>query len=82
MNILRIGVGLVAWFLGILIPVLHHCLLHFAIGHGPTSNIITRSQSLFEHLPWVDWVYLLAMAVVGAILIVSGITTKSAKSKD
>ena len=74
----RMAWGIIAWFLGILVPVMHHVLLHWPLAALPTNNIITRSQSLFQYLPWIDWVYLLAMAVVGLILIVSGIKAKPA----
>ena len=31
------------------------------------------SREMFRALPWIDWVYLLAMAVVGAVLIFRGL---------
>ena len=73
MNTTRIGLGIAAWFLGILVPVMHHVLLHWPLAAESTNNIITRSQQLFRFLPWIDWIYLVAMAVVGLILVVSGI---------
>lgn len=72
MNHTRIGLGLAAWFLGMLIPFLHHTLLFIAVSDQPTSNVVRTSQSMFKALPWIDWVYLLAMAIVGLILIYSG----------
>lgn len=74
MNHPRIALGLAAWFLGMLIPVAHHALLHLgsSLGNHPTSNVVLRSQSLWKHLPVVDWIYLAAMAVVGAILLMTG----------
>jgi len=81
MNCTRIGLGIAAWFLGILIPVMHHLLVHWPLADQQTNNIITRSQHVFKFLPWIDWVYLASMAIVGAVLIVSGIRTEgNAKS--
>lgn len=79
MNTTKIGLGIAAWFLGILVPVMHHALLHWPIGAVSTNNIITRSQSLFRSLPWIDWVYLAAMATVGLILVISGIKSDDTK---
>ncbi len=72
MNCTKIGLGIAAWFLGILVPVMHHILLHWPIAGNQTDNIVTRSQSIFKYLPWMDSVYLYAMAVVGLLLILSG----------
>ena len=72
MDTTRIAWGIVAWFLGILVPVMHHVLLHWPLAAQQTNNIVTRSQSLFKYLPWIDWIYLAAMAFVGLILVVSG----------
>ena len=74
----RMAWGIIAWFLGIIVPVMHHVLLHWPLAAQPTNNIITRSQSLFQYLPWIDWVYMIAMALVGLILIGSGIRAKPA----
>jgi hypothetical protein len=69
LNDKRLAVGILAWFLGIVVPVYHHVGLHAAIAHGPSSNDITRIRDVWDWLPWVDWVYLALMFVVGAILI-------------
>jgi hypothetical protein len=79
MKTTRIGWGIIAWFLGILVPVIHHVLLHWPLAGRPTDNIVTRSQWVFSSLPWIDWVYLAAMAIVGLILIVSGIKSNDIK---
>ena len=75
MNYPQMGLGIAAWFLGILIPVMHHVLLHWPLASQQTNNIITRSRHLFGALPWIDWIYLTAMRAVGAVLIVSGMRT-------
>ena len=78
MNITRIALGMIAWFLGIIVPVMHHVLLHWPLAaHEDLVSItILRSKALFGSLPWIEWGYLAAMAVVGLILIVSGISSK------
>ena len=67
----RIMLGLTAWFLGIIVPVSHHVILATAVlrRERESTNIIHR---LFETLPWIDFAYLVAMAIVGAILIITG----------
>jgi hypothetical protein len=68
----RILIGLIAWFLGIIVLVYHHVALHAAIAAQPSSNDITRMRWVWEFLPWVDWLYLTVMWLVGTILIISG----------
>jgi len=72
MDTKRITLGIVAWTLGIIVPVMHHILLHWPLAAERTSNIITRSQSIFRHLPWIDWAYFVAMTLVGLVLIITG----------
>jgi len=76
MDCKQIGLGVCAWFLGVLIPTMHHVFLHWPLASQQTNNIVTRSQHLFKSLPWIDWVYLVAMGIVGAVLIISGMKTR------
>ncbi len=76
MNTKQVSLGITAWFLGILVPVMHHVLLHWPLADQQINNVVTRAQTLYESLPWIDWVYLFAMAIVGLILIVSGMWSK------
>ena len=78
MNTNRIAWGIIAWFLGIIVPVMHHVLLHWPLaGQDNSVSIrVIQSRQLFAALPWVDWVYLAAMALVGLVLVVSGISSK------
>jgi hypothetical protein len=71
----RIAIGLLACFLGVIVPVYHHESLHAAIAHERTNNDISRMTSVWDHLPWVDWAYLVFMWLVGAILILSGLVS-------
>ena len=73
MNEKRIGLGIAAWFLGIIVPVCHHVALFAAIANKSSSNVILDIQMVFNYLPWIDWLYLVLMLLVGAILIGSGI---------
>jgi hypothetical protein len=72
MDTIRIGWGIVAMFLGIIVPVMHHVLVYWPVADQPTTNIAHRFQDIFIALPWIDWVYLVAMTIVGMVLIVSG----------
>ena len=71
MDLKRIMLGLAAWFLGIIVPVLHHTILAtVALRTGKVSTRIIHRG--LETLPLMDCAYLLAMATVGAILIATG----------
>lgn len=78
----RIGLGIAAWFLGIVVPVMHHVLLHWPLADQWTDNAISRSEHVFRSLPRVDWVYFIAMAATGAILVASGLRGEKARDKD
>jgi hypothetical protein len=72
MNERRIVLGLVACFSGLIVPVCHHIALYAIMPHPPGSNEILDMRLVFESLPWIDWLYLVVMFAVGAILIISG----------
>jgi len=76
LNDKRIGIGLAAWFLGIIVPVYHYVGLHAALANEQTNNIITRIRDVFEWLPWIDWVYLALMTIAGSVLVVSGMLNR------
>jgi hypothetical protein len=73
----RILIGLLAWFLGIIVPVYHHIALHAAIASQPSSNDITRMRWVWEFIPVIDWIYLGMMWLVGLILVISGLRAGS-----
>jgi hypothetical protein len=30
-------------------------------------------EHIFRHMPWIDWVYLAAMAIFGTLILLSGL---------
>ena len=65
----KILFGAIIWFLGFLIPVGHHIGLSLAAVQEPNySYTYHKMAEYFFYLPWVDWVYLLAMVVAGLIV--------------
>ena len=72
MNNRRILIGLLAWFLGIIVPVYHHIALHAAIANQMSSNDVLRMRWVWEFIPTIEWIYLAVMWLVGAILVISG----------
>jgi K+ transporter len=66
--------GAIVWSMGLLVPLLYHALLmHAAVqedGHIYSYHVMVN---YFFTLPWIIWPYLVAMAVVGACLVVSGV---------
>jgi hypothetical protein len=78
MNDKRVGLGILTWFLAITVPTYHHIALVAATGPHPTNNDI---ESVFNSLPWIDWVYLVAMTITGSVLVVSGMLGKPSSGK-
>jgi len=72
MNDKRIALGVLTWFLGIIVLVYHHVGV---VASKPDPNILPLMES-FTYLPWIDWVYLILMTIVGSVLIVSGMFCK------
>ncbi|MHC4648812.1 MAG: hypothetical protein ACYTBJ_25425, partial [Planctomycetota bacterium] len=79
MDLRKIALGLAAWFLGIIVPVLHHTMVVSAVMKQPNQspNFVHR---LFETLPWIDYAYLLAMGIVGVVLILSGMKSSASNT--
>ncbi len=69
--------GAIVWSVGLLVPMLYHALLmHAAVqeeGYGYSYHSMVK---YFFHLPWIVWPYLIGIAVVGSILIISGLTKR------
>jgi len=76
MDLKKIMLGLAAWFLGIIVPVLHHAILVSHVIKAESTDIY-MTVLVFKNLPWIDFVYLLAMAIVGVILIITGMKKSS-----
>jgi hypothetical protein len=66
--------GVIVWSMGLFFPLLYHVLLmQVAVqeeGHNYSYHVMVK---YFFALPWIIWPYLVAMTVVGACLVVSGI---------
>jgi hypothetical protein len=73
MNEKRVFYGILTWFLGLLLPVLHHTLLmHAAVQSSSYSYSYANMCKYFFDLPWLHWLYMVGMIVVGLSLILSG----------
>ena len=76
----RILVGTIIWTLGILIPVLQHGIISLVASRATTHSYAYHNLvKYFFALPWLIWVYLIAMWLVGTILVISGLFTKSSQ---
>lgn len=77
MKVKRILIGTIIWSLGILLPMLHHIMLMKAAvtEEGYTYSYHNMVKYFFT-LPWIVWVYLVAMWLVGTILVISGLRGK------
>ncbi len=63
--------GAIIWFLGLLVPVAHHVGLMLAVMQEEGTRYSYHNMAkYFFHLPWVDWVYLLAMVAAGLIIMI------------
>jgi hypothetical protein len=76
MCIQRVSLGIKAIFLGMLLPVLHHLTLCFAIDYEGYGGINRFSMMMLRAVPWVYWVYLAIMLVIGIALLISGFISK------
>ena len=66
--------GVIVWSMGLSVPLLYHVLLmHVAVQEEGYSYSYHNMVKYFFAGPWIIWPYLVAMAVVGACLVVSGI---------
>lgn len=73
----RILIGTIIWSLGILLPMLQHIMLmQVAIREEGYSYSYHNIVKYFFVLPWIVWVYLAAMWLVGTILVISGFRAK------
>jgi hypothetical protein len=74
--------GAIVWSMGLFVPLLYHALLmHAAVqegGHSYSYHVMVR---YFFSLPWIIWPYLVAMTVVGACLVVSGLKARDGQNK-
>ena len=77
MKVKRILIGTIIWTLGILIPVLQYGMLMqaAAMEERVTYNFSNMVKYFFD-LPWIIWLYLIAMWLVGTILVISGLKAK------
>ena len=74
MDIKRVLSGVIVWNMGLFFPLLYHALLmHAAVQEEGYSYSYQVMVKYFFDLPWIIWPYLVAMIVVGACLVVSGI---------
>ena len=77
MNVKKVLVGTIIWSLGIFIPVFHHSMLmQAAVVEEGFRYSYQNMVKYFFGLPWIIWLYLIAMWLVGTILVISGLKAK------
>jgi len=73
----RILIGTIIWTLGILLPMLQHIMLmKAAVTEEGYTYSYHNMVKYFFGLPWIVWIYLIAMWLVGTILVISGLIGK------
>jgi hypothetical protein len=78
MNVKRILIGTIIWTLGILIPIMQHGIISLVASRAKNYSYAYHNLvKYFFTLPWLIWVYLIAMWLVGTILVISGLKAKS-----
>jgi hypothetical protein len=83
MDTRKVLFGTLIWSLGLFLPVLFHALLmNAAVKEENYSYAYDVMVKYFFHLPWILWLYLSAMAVVGTILVISGLRNAKDPSAD
>jgi hypothetical protein len=77
MNVKRVLAGVATWSVGLAIPAFYHAMLFHAMATATSydriSQSYTYSPATFFAPPWVFWLYLIAMTLVGTFLVVSGL---------
>jgi hypothetical protein len=80
MKVKRILIGTIIWTLGILLPVLQHIMLmQVAVTEEGYSYSYHNMVKYFFSLPWIVWLYLIVMGLVGTILVISGLKAKASE---
>ena len=78
MNAKKVFAGAIVWTIGLLVPMLYHALLmHAAVQEDGYGYSYHHMVKYFFDLPWLVWPYILAMGIVGAMLVVSGVKDQS-----
>jgi len=73
MELKRIGLGVATWTVGLLVPTgAHIMLINAAIQESGHSYSYHNMVKYFWDLPAIFWIYLVAMTLVGAALVLSG----------
>ncbi len=73
MNEKKILTGAIIWFMGLLLPVMHHTLIVYAaIQETGYTYSYHNMMRYFFSIPWIELCYLAAMALVGLCVIMSG----------
>ncbi len=77
MNMKKIGFGVLLWSLGTLLPVAQHAILmglsvESLKGKDQFYNF-PQVVSHFFGLPWLVWIYVAVMWLLGTVLVVSGV---------
>ena len=77
MNTKKIVAGVMSWSVGFLLPALYHSVLMHAVAQDGRRYSYHDMTKYFFDLPWIVWPYIIAMAIVGGILVVSGVKDKN-----
>jgi len=80
MKVKRVLIGTIIWTLGILVPALQHGIISIVASRAKTHSYAYHNLvKYFYALPWIVWLYLVAMWLVGTILVISGLRTKTSE---
>lgn len=83
MNTKKIISGTAVWSVGILIPTLHHALLMLAaVQEEGYAYSYSNMVKYFMKMPWPLAVFMVAMAITGAILVISGLKASGVNEKE
>ena len=70
--------GTIIWALGMFIPTLHHGMLSLAAIHSKSHAYDYHSLvKYFFNLPSIVWIYVIAMWLVGAVVVIAGLRGKA-----
>ena len=82
MDTKKILSGALIWSVGLLLPMLWHALLmNAAVQESGYSYSYHHMMKYFIDMPWAVWVYLIAMAIIGSVLVVSGLRNNTGQTE-
>ena len=82
MRLNSMALGLLSWTLAVCVPAAYTVAMSYiAALHDHSSYDVERLMSNFNSMPVVMWIYMIAMAAAGLLLVLYGLTRASVEEE-